>query len=114
MAKIMRQGIFAGMEGHAPQTGSAPCKQAEAQSATAVRDEPQATAQLPVERPRPPETLRGARVWVVDATSLIFQVFHALPEMSSPRGEPVSAVFGFARDMLYLLEEKQPTHLFVA
>jgi DNA polymerase I len=45
---------------------------------------------------------------------LIFQVFHALPEMTSPRGEPVSAVFGFTRDMLYLLEQKKPTYLFVA
>ena len=34
--------------------------------------------------------------------------------MSSPRGEPVGAVFGFTRDMLYLLEEKQPDYLFCA
>ena len=61
-----------------------------------------------------PESLRGESVWIVDANSLIFQVFHALPEMTSPQGEPVSAVFGFARDMIYLLEEKKPTYLFVA
>ncbi len=61
-----------------------------------------------------PTCLAGETVWVVDANSLIFQVFHALPEMSSPRGEPVAAVFGFARDMLYLLEEKKPTYIFVA
>ena len=48
---------------------------------------------------------------MVDANSLIFQVFHAIPEMTSPRGEPVSAVFGFTRDMLYLLEEKKPDYL---
>ncbi len=59
-------------------------------------------------------SLAGRSVWVVDANSLIFQVFHALPEMTSPRGEPVSAVFGFTRDMLYLLEEKKPDYLFVA
>ena len=61
-----------------------------------------------------PPTLPGQTVWVVDANSLIFQVFHALPEMTSPRGEPVSAVFGFTRDMLYLLEQKKPDYLFVA
>ncbi len=61
-----------------------------------------------------PVSLKGDAVWIVDANSLIFQVFHALPEMTSPRGEPVSAVFGFARDMLYLLEQKKPTYLFVA
>ncbi len=53
-------------------------------------------------------------MWVVDANSLIFQVFHALPEMTSPQGEPVSAVYGFTRDMLYLLEQKRPDYLFVA
>ncbi len=51
---------------------------------------------------------------MVDANSLIFQVFHAIPEMTSPRGEPVSAVFGFTRDLVYLLEQKKPDYLFVA
>ena len=50
----------------------------------------------------------------MDAHSLIHQVFHALPEMTSPRGEPVGAVFGFTRDMLYLLEQKKPDYLFCA
>ena len=51
---------------------------------------------------------------MVDAHSLIHQVFHALPEMTSPQGEPVGAVFGFTRDLLYLLEEKKPDYLFCA
>ena len=54
------------------------------------------------------------KVYVVDAHSLIFQVFHAIPEMSSPRGEQVAAVFGFVRDMLYLIEEKKPNALICA
>jgi DNA polymerase-1 len=53
-------------------------------------------------------------VYVVDAHSLIFQVFHALPEMSSPSGEPVSAVYGFARDLIYLIESKKPDCIFCA
>ena len=39
--------------------------------------------------------LTDQSVWVIDANSLIFQVFHAIPEMTSPQGEPVNAVFGF-------------------
>lgn len=62
----------------------------------------------------PPDDLAGQTVWIVDAHNLIHQVFHALPEMTSPRGEPVGAVYGFARDMLYLLEEKKPDYLFCA
>ncbi len=61
-----------------------------------------------------PASLLGKTVWVIDGHSLIHQVFHALPEMSSPRGEPVGAVFGFTRDLIFLLEEKQPDYLFCA
>src|SRR3954469_4755516 len=58
--------------------------------------------------------IKGWNVYIVDAYSLIFQVFHAIPEMTSPRGEPVSAVFGFVRDMLYLFEDKKPDALICA
>ena len=61
-----------------------------------------------------PDSLRGKTVYVVDSHSLIYQVYHALPEMTSPRGEPVAAVYGFARDVLYLLEVKRPDYLFCA
>ncbi len=61
-----------------------------------------------------PESLEGRSVYAVDANSLIHQVFHALPEMTSPSGEPVGAVFGFARDIFYLLETKKPDYLFCA
>ena len=53
-------------------------------------------------------------VILVDLFSLVFQVFHAIPEMTSPDGQPTNAVFGIARDMISLLKNKQPTHLIVA
>jgi DNA polymerase-1 len=62
----------------------------------------------------PPDSLEGKKIYVIDAHSLIHQVFHALPPMSSPQGEPVGAVFGFSRDLFYLLEEKRPDYLFAA
>lgn len=42
------------------------------------------------------------RMYLIDAHSLIFQVFHAIPEMSSPSGLPTNALFGFTKDMLSL------------
>jgi DNA polymerase-1 len=72
-------------------------------------DEGQAVASA-----KPPKTLRGKTVYVIDSHSLIFQVFHALPEMTSPLGEPVGAVFGFTRDLMFLLEQKKPDYLFAA
>jgi DNA polymerase-1 len=62
----------------------------------------------------PPESLEGKTVWVVDSHSLIHQVFHALPEMTSPSGAPVGAVFGFTRDILHLWEDMRPDYLFCA
>ena len=53
-------------------------------------------------------------LYLVDAHSLIFQVFHALPEMSSPSGLPTNALFGFTKDMLYLRTERKPDYLVVA
>lgn len=53
-------------------------------------------------------------LYVIDLYSLLFQVFHAIPEMTGPRGQPTNAVFGFTRDILNLLRQKQPTHLIVA
>src|SRR5262245_35025067 len=69
----------------------------------------------PVEQ-RPAPNLTDKSVYIVDAYSLIFQVFHALArsEMTSPRGEPTGAIFGFARDMMYLIDEKKPDYLLAA
>ena len=51
-------------------------------------------------------SLAGKSVYLVDAHSLIYQVFHALPEMSGPSGQPVGAVHGFVRDVLDLIEAR--------
>src|SRR5438552_2067637 len=52
-------------------------------------------------------------VFLVDAHSLIFQVFHAIAPMTSPSGLPTNALFGFVRDMLYL-RGQQPAYLICA
>ncbi len=82
-------------------------------------DETQPTARLaPVPETAldtpPPDSLDGSTVYVIDAHNLIYQLFHALPEMTGPKGEPVGAVFGFARDLFFLLEERHPDYLFCA
>ena len=62
----------------------------------------------------PAESIKGWTIYAVDAHSLIFQVFHALPEMTSPQGEPVGAIYGFVRDMLQLIETRKPDALVCA
>jgi DNA polymerase I len=61
-----------------------------------------------------PEELAGKRVYVVDAHGLIYQVFHAMPDMTGPSGQPVGAIHGFTRDMLDLVEKHQPDLIFCA
>ncbi len=53
-------------------------------------------------------------LYLIDTFSLIFQVFHAIPEMTGPGGQPTNAVFGFTRDLFTIITDKQPTHLICA
>lgn len=56
-----------------------------------------------------PETL-----YVIDVFSLLFQVFHAIPPMTGPKGQPTNAVFGFTRDVMTILQQKKPDYLVCA
>jgi len=75
-------------------------------------------AQVPAARPRElagqAPSLQGQSVYVLDAHSLIYQVFHALPEMTGPAGQPVGAIFGFLRDVLDIIEHRKPDYLLCA
>lgn len=61
-----------------------------------------------------PETLRDKNIYCLDSHGLIFQLFYALPPMTSPRGESVNAVFGFAKDLLTLWKSRQLDYLWCA
>ncbi len=100
MPKSSRQASLPGMGPQEPETASA-----ESVAATSSRQ--------PASGPQP-ESLEGWTLYVVDSHSLIFQVYHALPEMTSPHGEPVGAVYGFVRDLLQLLETRRPDALLCA
>ncbi len=52
-------------------------------------------------------------LYLVDALSIIYQVFHAIPGMTSPSGLPTNAVFGFVRDLMFL-RRKKPDYLVCA
>lgn len=53
-------------------------------------------------------------VYLIDTFSLMFQVFHAIPPMTSPAGMPTNAVFGFSRDLMTILKDHKPTWLICA
>lgn len=53
-------------------------------------------------------------LYILDAYSFIFQVFHAIPAMAGPAGQPTNAVFGIFRDLLNLLRTRKPDALAAA
>jgi len=53
-------------------------------------------------------------VYLIDTFSLIFQVFHAIPPMTGPSGQPTNAIFGFSRDLVVLLRNHKPAWLICA
>jgi DNA polymerase I len=126
MASRSQQRSLPGLDTDATAAESNPARKPASKSATEPSQEngdtpqPKPSTASNTSAPEPcddlpqPVDIKGWNVYIVDAHSLIFQVFHAIPEMSSPRGEQVAAVFGFVRDMLYLIEEKKPNALICA
>lgn len=48
------------------------------------------------------------RLYLVDAHAFLHRAYHALPPLSNSRGEPVGALYGFARMLLQLLKRESP------
>ena len=52
-------------------------------------------------------------LYVVDAHAYLHRAYHALPPLTTTRGEPVGALFGFARMLLTLIRRESPAYLVV-
>jgi DNA polymerase-1 len=48
---------------------------------------------------------------LIDASGFIFRAYHAIQSLSTSRGIPTNAVYGFTRMLLKTIRELQPTHL---
>src|SRR5262245_19816675 len=108
MARSSRQAMFPGMEADEPVEPVETSKRAsiakttKEETSSASPGPVRASAPVPAGQAEPPN-LHDKKVYAIDANSLIFQVFHAIPETTSPRGEPVSAIYGFTRDIVKLI-----------
>lgn len=54
------------------------------------------------------------RLVLIDANSLIHRSYHAIPPLTTSKGELVNAVFGFASTLLKVLSELKPDFLAIA
>lgn len=59
----------------------------------------------------PPPPPAPKTVTLVDASGIIFRAYHALPPLTTSKGQPTHAVLGFTRMVLKLLRERKPTHI---
>ncbi len=48
---------------------------------------------------------------IIDANALIHRCFHALPPLTTPKGEPIGAVYGTTNIILKMMRELNPTHM---
>jgi 5'-3' exonuclease len=60
------------------------------------------------------EVLAMPRLYLIDALPYVFRAYFAVPEMASPQGHPVHAVYGFAAFLCQLLRQEPLTHIAVA
>ncbi|MGH7611251.1 MAG: DNA polymerase I [Candidatus Dormibacteria bacterium] len=51
------------------------------------------------------EASDGARLLLIDAHGLAFRAYHALPEMTNRRGEPIRVAYGYTSQVLLALEQ---------
>ena len=54
------------------------------------------------------------KLLLIDANSLIHRSFHALPPLTTPKGEPINAVYGLSSILLKLVREHNPDYFVAA
>jgi DNA polymerase-1 len=53
------------------------------------------------------------RLYLIDGSGYVYRAFHAIPALSTSRGVPTNAVYGFATMLSKLLRTEQPTYVAV-
>ncbi|MFA5877440.1 MAG: DNA polymerase [Candidatus Paceibacterota bacterium] len=51
---------------------------------------------------------------LLDTHAIIHRAYHAIPEMTSPSGEPVNAVYGLAAMLIKIIKDLKPDHVVAA
>jgi DNA polymerase-1 len=51
------------------------------------------------------------QIYIVDVSSMFFRAFYAVRPLSSSKGVPVNAVYGFISMIIKLMKEKKPDHV---
>jgi DNA polymerase-1 len=52
-------------------------------------------------------------LYLIDGSSYIYRAYYAIRHLSSPRGFPTNAIYGFTQMLLKVMKEREPDHLAV-
>src|SRR5512135_2556724 len=52
-------------------------------------------------------------LYLIDGSSYIYRAYYAIRHLSSPRGVPTNALYGFTQMLLKVMKERTPDHLAV-
>jgi DNA polymerase-1 len=55
-----------------------------------------------------------SKLILIDGNAILHRAFHALPPLTTKRGEPINAVYGFISMLLRVIQDLKPTHIAVA
>jgi len=59
------------------------------------------------------ETTPRPTLYLIDGSSYIYRAYYAIRHLSSPKGFPTNALYGFIQMLLKVIKEKKPDHLAV-
>ena len=54
-----------------------------------------------------------AKLVLIDGNAILHRAFHALPPLTTKRGEPINAVYGLVSMLLRVIGDLKPTHIAV-
>lgn len=60
-----------------------------------------------------PSSFRANRLVLIDGHALLHRAYHAIPPLTTKKGELVNAVFGFTNMLLKVIADLKPSHLIV-
>ena len=56
----------------------------------------------------------SSKLVIIDGNAIIHRAYHAMPPLTTPKGEPIGAVQGFLNMLLRIITDHKPTHIAVA
>lgn len=55
-----------------------------------------------------------SKLVLIDGNAILHRAYHALPPLTTKKGEPINAVYGFVSILLRVIADLKPTHIAVA